>query len=451
MWRWHFYAGLIVAPFLLVMALTGSTYLFREELNDLIYPAQRFVTPHQVDVPVSRMIESALSAYPGVATRIDLPPKGRRSAVVFVTPKHGADRQVSVDPGTGAVLGSVIYANTLVGLANTIHGSLAMGIWGSRMLEVAACWALFLIISGFYMWWPRGRIRLAGWLYPRLQQGRQTAWRDLHVVVGVWCSITLVFTLMTGLPWATVEGKYLQAVATKAGVGYPLTRSTLNPPASMPMKQALGSAPWTLETMPMPTSAPRTSGHEGHAGFLVGRHSADPATIRGVDAVVQTLAERHQLASDYRLFLPIGPTGVYTAFTYPGRPQGQRSLYFDRWSGQLLKEVDFQQYGWVGKGVELGVQLHIGSYFGLANQLLMLIPCLAVMLLVISGFIMWWRRRPAGGWGAPTTTLTRPMGGMLALLVLAAIAMPMFGISLIAACLIDWLIGRIIRKPHSLA
>ena len=28
-WRWHFYAGLLVLPFLMLMALTGALYLFQ--------------------------------------------------------------------------------------------------------------------------------------------------------------------------------------------------------------------------------------------------------------------------------------------------------------------------------------------------------------------------------------------------------------------------------------
>ncbi|RZM19973.1 MAG: PepSY domain-containing protein, partial [Sphingomonas sp.] len=89
LWRWHFYAGLIVAPFLLILAVTGSIYLFNDEIDDALYPAQRFVAVHATQVPPSRMIDAALKAYPGAATRIDLPGASNRSATVFVTPDRG--------------------------------------------------------------------------------------------------------------------------------------------------------------------------------------------------------------------------------------------------------------------------------------------------------------------------------------------------------------------------
>ena len=32
-WRWHFYAGLFVVPFILLLALTGAIYLFKPQLD----------------------------------------------------------------------------------------------------------------------------------------------------------------------------------------------------------------------------------------------------------------------------------------------------------------------------------------------------------------------------------------------------------------------------------
>jgi hypothetical protein len=37
-WRWHFYAGLIVLPVLITAAITGGLYVFVKELDPLLYP-----------------------------------------------------------------------------------------------------------------------------------------------------------------------------------------------------------------------------------------------------------------------------------------------------------------------------------------------------------------------------------------------------------------------------
>ena len=35
-WRWHFYAGLFCIPFVVVLAVSGSTYLFKNEVESWI-------------------------------------------------------------------------------------------------------------------------------------------------------------------------------------------------------------------------------------------------------------------------------------------------------------------------------------------------------------------------------------------------------------------------------
>jgi uncharacterized iron-regulated membrane protein len=36
-WRWHFYAGLFVIPFMLILAATGLIYLFKPQLDAAMY------------------------------------------------------------------------------------------------------------------------------------------------------------------------------------------------------------------------------------------------------------------------------------------------------------------------------------------------------------------------------------------------------------------------------
>ena len=44
-WRWHFYAGMIIAPALIVVAATGALYIFKDELEAVIYPGVTYVEP----------------------------------------------------------------------------------------------------------------------------------------------------------------------------------------------------------------------------------------------------------------------------------------------------------------------------------------------------------------------------------------------------------------------
>jgi uncharacterized iron-regulated membrane protein len=451
-WRWHFWAGLIVSPFLLVLSLTGAIYLFNDEIDDALYPRLRLVQPHTASVPTSALIRAALAAHPGGAvSRIDLPARGDRSAMLFVTPQNGPPLRVYADPGTGRVLGSFDYARTPVGWANDMHGSLTIGTLGDRIVELAACWTLVLIATGLFVWWPRGRWQLAGTVWPRLSGRGRRFWRDLHGPVGLWTVGLLAFLIVTGLPWAGIQGDVLQRASAAAGVGYPASFRAHNAPDSVSMKAALGEAPWTLEGAPMPMShggpariAPVA--HVGHAGHDAPPPTSDAAAITGVDQVTALLASRG-LSGGYRLHLPAGPTGVYAAYTYPDRPEGQRTIYVDRYSfRQIGPEIRFADYGWVGRATELGVQIHMGNYFGVANQLLMLVPCIGIWLLVISGIAMWWKRRPHGTIGAPPAMSGARVGGLLATLVVAGVALPLFGASLLVLAAMDRLLSGIFHS-----
>ncbi|QQP94278.1 PepSY-associated TM helix domain-containing protein [Lysobacter enzymogenes] len=438
-WRWHFYAGLLVMPFLLVLALTGAVYLFHDEIEDAVHAPLRFAPQRRADLPLSRLLDAARAAYPGEVTRIDLPADPRRTAQVFVTPTRGEPLRVFVDPGSARVHGAFVYTRTLVGFADTMHGSLLLGRFGDALVETAACWALLLVATGAYLWWPRGR----GWraaLWPDWRARGRGFWRSLHASVGAWTAALIVFLILTGLPWAGVWGELLRAGLQPLGLGYPAEHRH-HAAAAPRVGQAVGDAPWTLRDAPLPAS----HAHHG-AGHGAGHDASRGAAADiGIDAAVRTLAA-HGLRGDYRLSLPHGADGVYTAVVYPDRPQGQRTVHVDRYSGAVAGDTGFADYGLGAKAVELGVQLHMGRYFGRANQIVMLLPCLGIVALSVSGAWMWWKRRPRGRLGAPPAPAPARLRTVAAIALACAIAFPLLGASLLLVAALDrWVIARVPR------
>ncbi len=437
-WRWHFYAGLIVAPVLLVMAITGSIYLFNTEIDDWLNRDTRFVTAQGPAMPVSHWIAAAQAAQPGMVASVDLPATPDRPGIVSIAPAKGEPVEVAVEPATMHALGSTVGADTLVGMAREIHRSLTMGTLGRRIVELVACWTLVMIATGLYLWWPRGMtFDLGGVIVPRFRLRGRLLWKDIHAVTGVWVAALIVFQILTGLPWAGVQGAIMRQGVTWAGIGYPSRGAE-----SVPMKSVVKDAPWTLADAPMPQSSTE---HAGHGQSATG---GDAAGIAGVDGIVEALRVGG-ITGGYRLTLPAGPKGVYTASIYPDQPQGQRTLYFDRYSGKLIRETRYADYGWGARAIELGVQLHMGNYFGRANQILMLIPCIGIVLLILSGVIMWWKRRPAGRLAAPPKVPGAPVLGALVIVGIAGILLPLFGLSLIALFILDRAIMAAGGKKHA--
>lgn len=148
------------------------------------------------------------------------------------------------------------------------------------------------------------------------------------------------------------------------------------------------------------------------------------------------------MTNAYRLSLPVDEHDVFTAYTYPDRPQGQRTIHLDQYSGAVLNDVGFADYGVGAKAVELGVQIHMGNYFGRFNQLLMLVAALGGAVLAISGPIMWLKRR-RDGLGAPQEMPgNRAVWTMMAGLVIAGVVFPVLGITALLVFAIEWLVLR---------
>lgn len=449
-WRWHFYAGLVVAPFMLILAVTGAIYLFNDEINDLLYNEQRFVKEQLPAKPASELITAALNYYPGsTATRIDMPTAPGRTATVFVTLENSEAWRVYVDPGTAEALGSYVYTKTLVGFADVFHGSLLLGDVGDAIVELMACWGLVLIVTGLYLWWPRKGSGLVGTLLPRFNLRGRKAWREWHSVTGFWTAALLAFLIITGLPWATVWGGFLRAGTDALDIGYPAShRMHGAAPSAETLQQALGDAPWTLENEPMPEShvhhsdASEPDPHADHHGGGHGVSSEHLAMGIGVDRATE-IFEKQGFSNDYRLFLPKNPQGIYTAYTYPDRPQGQRTMHLDQYTGKVLGDVTFADYGWAAQAIELGVQLHMGNYFGRLNQLLMLFACLGAIALSITGPIMWWKRRPKGQLAAPKPLAPIQMRNIAWITLGFMLLFPLAGLSLVVILIGEKILGLV--------
>ena len=66
-WRWHFYAGMIIAPSLIVVVATGALYIFKDELEGVIYPGVTYVEPAAERVSYEQQKAAALAASPATA------------------------------------------------------------------------------------------------------------------------------------------------------------------------------------------------------------------------------------------------------------------------------------------------------------------------------------------------------------------------------------------------
>jgi uncharacterized iron-regulated membrane protein len=420
-WRWHFYAGIIFAPLLIILAVTGSIYLFKPQIEQLLYQDYQVVTPLGDRLPASQQIENVKELYPdAVVTKYHPGENASRSSEVSIT-SNKESLTIFMDPYTGKSIGELNDEDRIMDKIEEIHGELMAGTLGDRIVELAACWAVVLIVSGIYLWYPKKKQSLSGVLFPRLNKGKHIFRRDLHAVPAFWITAGMLFLIMTGLPWSGFWGNNFQLLATNSGSGYPPSIWTGSAPTSSIKTKDIADVPWAAENLDVPLSDIQ--------GFI-------PLSI---DDVV-TIATREGMHPSYSINIPQETDGVYTLSAFPPKAQDEATIHIDQYSGAVLADYRYDHYGLIGKIVAWGITLHKGTQFGLINQIISLLICLGIILVVCSGFYLWWKRKPKKSLGAPKAPQIKNMKLFLFLLIGLGILFPLVGLSLIVVWLIDWLI-----------
>ncbi|MDM0046574.1 PepSY domain-containing protein [Variovorax dokdonensis] len=446
-WRWHFYAGLVCLPFLALMAATGALYLYKDSIEGLVY-AQLRTAPDGPGAALSpeTLVAKAVQALPGQPVRFNPPPTEGRSAEVGVRTGDGVVG-VYLDPSTGRVLGTLPDSRRLMEVVKNLHSLMIVGKWANYWVEIVAGWAIVLVVSGVFLWWPRGR--QGGVVSVRGRPAQRTWWRDLHAVTGAVAGSAILFLAVTGMPWSAFWGQQFGAITGKLGIGLPQYLFGPGPASSAPPSAGAAPLPWLIAQAPVPQSALPDAGHAGHAGH--GAHSAPEATDPsgeserasiGLDKALQ-IFKGMGLPSGTPVMLPAGPRGTYSAVLFPDDVRSQRVVHLDRYSGAVLSDVGYANYGVAGRTIEWGINIHTGQQFGWINQLVMLAACLSIITLALTAVTMWWKRRPRGRLAAPAKREgDRAAAGALAVAALLGIAYPLLGASMLVALIVDVVIPK---------
>jgi uncharacterized iron-regulated membrane protein len=402
-WRWHFYAGLIVLPVLLTASVTGALYVFREELERVIYPKLVFVEPQTQTVTYNEQLAKATAVLPKGATvhgiSISQDPTRATSIIAEIAPERYV--AVYVDQHTGAVLGQLDYEWSLFGVILNIHRTLLAGTTGRVIVELATCWGIILVVTGIYLWWPRRGSKAAGVWLPRLRGKSYLIWRDWHTVPGFYFSLLAFLIMGTGLFFTQIFANGYQAVANLAG-SYPT--SYLNPPKSIKKEGAARLAP---------------------------------------DEIID-IARREQNHGD--IYVDFPHTGEDSFTIYAGdydSPSTLTWIYLDQYSGAVHDLIRWRDLSLPVKIQILSYSIHIGSIYGLPTKILAVLVCLLIVAMSVTGAAMWWVRRPRGKTGFPVKPAgIKPAKWVIAVICLLGVVMPAAGISMILILAGDWGLRR---------
>ncbi len=457
-WRWHFYAGLLVLPLLIWLAVTGALYVYHDAIDQRVHADLLTVPAASESAPHSAVLAAALAAQPGTWFKYVPPAAPGRSAEVGVRTADGAKVAVYVNPANAQVLGTLSDRGTLGWTIRKLHSLKYFGPVQRGFIEMAAGWAILLVLTGLYLWWPRGRGAVAkgGVVSVRGTPRQRVYWRDLHAVTGLVVGVGLLFLAITGMPWSVLWGAQANAWANGHNFGYPAGVRVQLPMSGQPLADA-AHLPWTLQQ----TQQPGGAGHENHPAHAQHKVEDNPHALHGegeaiahpapetsgaerfaldIDTMMSQV-QRLQLAPGYTVNPPQGAQGVFTASVYPHDLARQRVVHLDQYTGQPLLDMSYADYGPLGRWLEWGINIHLGQEWGVANQLLLVAVCAGIVLLCGSGAVMWFKRRPVGGVGVPPLPAQRrALAGVAVVLAVGGVVFPLVGFSMAVIGTIDALV-----------
>ncbi|MEL4308559.1 PepSY-associated TM helix domain-containing protein [Joostella sp. CR20] len=393
LWKWHFIAGLISLPFILLLSVTGTIYLFKAQYEAPIYKPIKEVIAEGTPISYQEQWEIAN------ANAIKKPngmiiPSETTQATEFTSGMFGEATSLFVNPYQGSISGEIIPKESFMYKVRKLHGELLMGSYGTKIVELIACWMVVLIITGLYVWWPERGWKIKGYFIPRTNLGKRTFFRDTHAITGFWMSILFLLILAGGLPWTDVFGAGFKWVQNVTNTGYPST--------------------WNR--------------------FSVTEENTKMISLDEMVAKAKAL----QLSGDVKIGFPKGDNGVFSVSnTYYEDLNQQKMIHFNPYTGSQVLKHNWEDVGILMRGRMWVMAFHQGQ-FGKWNWVLMLFTGIVLFLMSLSALVSYVLRKRKGDWGVPKVPASFKLNYFIVFIIgLLCILLPLFGISVLLICIFE--------------
>ncbi|SHN43047.1 PepSY-associated TM helix domain-containing protein [Cryptosporangium aurantiacum] len=433
--RLHFYAGILIAPFLFVAALTGLAYTLAPQLNQVVYGQElRVDAVRDTKVPLADQVSAARQAHPdGTLSTVSVfdDPEAT-TQISFSTPELAAEDKVStvyVDPYSGEVRGTLTTwygATPLQTWLDSFHRTLNLGDTGRLYSELAASWLWVVALGGLVLWLGRKhayrgeRAARRRAVLPDLKAKGVRRTRGWHASVGVWTIVGLLILSATGLTWSQYAGARFGSL----------------------LDAMQGHAPALDAALP-------TGGHHSSPAPAEPRESDLPSGA----SLEQVLEAAGPMDGRLDIAIPPDASTAYTVAQDDGLwPVGFDQVAVDPASGDVLQRVEYGDWPFLAKLTKIGIRAHMGELFGLVNQILLAALALGQLCVIVWGYRMWWQRRPTRSDRKAVLGSAPPRGGWRTLprwflvvgipvTLFVGWAMPLLGITLGVFLVVDLLVG----------
>lgn len=343
----HLWLGLASGTVVLIVSLTGCLYAFEKELKGWFYRDILVVEKSTSVLSLDNLLSRVRHDYKKPGVKSIFITEDSTSAIQFNLKNR---LSVFVNRYTGEITGTIHQDNSFFGVILQIHRRLMLGDTGEIITGASAFIFLFMLISGIVLWCPRGKklSKQHFTLKPNATSKRRVF--DLHSVLGFYASWIIVFTVFTGLIWSfkwVENGMYAMVGSRKEKKQY-------------------------------------------HSTY---RDSTDFSIENAISFCHREFPEHKEIF----IALPEDPSGVYRFSlrnnSAPGFYKHQHQVYFDQYSGNIVKKQLFEEVSKGDKLKAINYDIHTGKVFGMTGQILVFFASLISASLPITGFLMWRSKR----------------------------------------------------------
>ena len=217
----HLWTGLLLALYIVVIALSGAILVFETELTAALIPRTlTHIAPTQT-ASIPHVVDAFRSAYPGATIETLIVPS--RAVPVYQIAAIGTAGRTFTVLADSAATRLVRQPRTWLNWVHDLHDSLLLGeAHGMQVNGVGGGLLLAAAFSGLVVWWPGVKQWRRGFLI-----GLRSRWRrmnyDAHSAIGIWTLLLVLWWAFSGLyfGWYRQVGAVVNAISPLRGMVAP--------------------------------------------------------------------------------------------------------------------------------------------------------------------------------------------------------------------------------------
>lgn len=374
----HLWFGLSVGLIVFIVSLTGTLYVFKDEIQnslrkEAIYVNETTITPLSINVLKEKITLEINEKYPVSAIEIPLDKNKSYKFSYYEKNKKGwnyfdeikINKLVYVNQYTGEILAVYDEKYDFFNIVKYIHWSLLLNsTWGPYVVGIPVVLFIIMLITGIILWWPHNKKARKGRFW--FNWNNVKTWKrknyDLHNVLGFYASFVALLMSITGIYFTYPYVKNVFNFALSGSLELPKEREIKSPDSLL---------------------AKNTSVFDLSAQETRKRYSSSSSFRISLNGKNKKGKELKNI-----------PVLVYRK---EGRFSERNQIVFDKYSGKLLSDKPHRQLNNAEKYANANYDIHTGSYFGLFGKIIWFIAGLICTSLPVTGFLVWWGKRKKQG------------------------------------------------------